>query len=205
MRAFVVISLFAALFVGAGCQSPTYPPGSSLGVLPSSAPAMPGVLTEGDLIQITFVNSTNLSTAQRIQLDGNISLQFVGNVKAAGKTPAELKADLEKLYASQIRGSDQITVAVVTSASVVYVTGAVLRPGKILLERPLTLLDAVNEAGGVDSTRAKLSEVTVLRVENGRRISRRFNLKHALQGKDTSLFYLKPFDTIYVPEKLLNL
>src|SRR5687767_205219 len=152
--------VIVAAAVLVGCQTPSYPPGSSLNVLASSAPAIPGTLSEGDMLQITFANSTNLNTSQRIQLDGTITLQFVGSVKAAGKTPAELETELEKLYGSQIRGSEQITVAVVTSVSVVYVTGAVLRPGKVPLERPLTLLDAINEAGGLDPARAKLSNVT---------------------------------------------
>jgi polysaccharide export outer membrane protein len=99
---------------------------------------------------------------------------------------------------------EPITVSVISNAAAVYVTGAVLRPGRIPLERPLTVLDAVMEAGGVDNTRAKLSSVTVLRVENGQRVSRRVNLKHALEGRDASLFYLKPFDTVYVPEKAIN-
>ena len=60
------------------------------------------------------------------------------------------------------------------------------------------------EAGGVDNTRAKLTGVTVLRIENGQRIARRVNLKRALDGKDPSLFYLKPYDIVYVPEKLIN-
>ena len=59
------------------------------------------------------------------------------------------------------------------------------------------------EAGGVDS-RAKLSGVTVLRVEGGQRIARKINLKHTLEGKDSFLFYLKPSDIIYVPEKVIN-
>jgi hypothetical protein len=60
------------------------------------------------------------------------------------------------------------------------------------------------EAGGFDQSRARLTEVAVLRIENGQRVTFRFNLKRALQGKDNSLFYLKPFDIIYVPEKTFN-
>ena len=93
---------------------------------------------------------------------------------------------------------------VISNTAAVYVTGAVLRPGRIPLDRPFTVLDAIMEAGGVDNTRAKLSSVTVLRIENGQRISRRLNLKKALEGKDPSLFYLKAYDIIYVPDKPIN-
>jgi polysaccharide biosynthesis/export protein len=203
-RMVAALALVALAIVIPGCQAPPPPTGSSLSALEASIPSMPGVLREGDIIQITFATSTNLNAAQRIQMDGNVSLQFVNNVRAAGKTPLEFAQSLEKLYQAHLRGMEPITVSVISNAAAVYVTGAVLRPGRIPLERPLTVLDAVMEAGGVDNSRAKLSGVTVLRVENGQRVSRRVNLKHTLEGKDVSLFYLKPFDTVYVPEKAIN-
>ena len=204
-RIVAAVALVALALVISGCQAPpSIPTGSSLNALEASIPSMPGVLREGDVIHIAFATSTNLNTAQRIQMDGNVSLQFVNNVRAAGKTPHEFAQSLEKLYQAHLRGMEPITVSVISNAAAVYVTGAVLRPGRIPLERPLTVLDAVMEAGGVDNSRAKLSGVTVLRVENGQRVSRRVNLKHTLEGKDSSLFYLKPFDTVYVPEKAIN-
>lgn len=168
------------------------------------APSISGALQEGDIIQVAFAASTNLNTTQRIQLDGQISLQFVGKMKAAGKTPVELEKSIEQLYQPQLRSAESITVTVVSSSAAVYVAGAVLRPGKIPLERPFTVLEAIMEAGGVDNTRAKLSGVTVLRVEGGQRIARKINLKHTLEGKESFLFYLQPHDVIYVPEKVIN-
>lgn len=207
MNTRVIISGFWAIAVallGVGCQSPPIPANSSLNVVDASVPSMSGVLREGDVISITFANSTNLNATQRIQLDGSVSLQFVDKVQVAGTTPVELAKSLEKLYQPHLRGAEPITVTVISNAAAVYVTGAVLRPGRIPLERPFTVLDAVMEAGGVDNSRAKLSGVTVLRIENGQRVSRRVNLKRALEGRDTSLFYLKPYDIVYVPEKAIN-
>ena len=198
------LALGALAFVLLGCQAPSIPSNSSLNALEASIPSMPGVLREGDVIQITFATSTNLNATQRVQLDGQVSLQFVNNVRVAGKTPLELAKNLETLYQPHLRGVEPITVTVISNAAAVYVTGAVLRPGRIPLERPFTVLDAIMEAGGVTSGRAKLSGVTVLRIENGQRVSRRVNLKDALEGRDSSLFYLKPFDIVYVPEKAIN-
>ena len=196
--------LMVLSFIVAGCQTPPTPGNSSLNIVDASIPSMPGVLREGDIIQITFATSTNLNTTQRIQMDGNVSLQFVNDARAAGKTSLEFAQSLEKLYQAHLRGAEPITVSVISNAAAVYVTGAVLRPGRIPLERPLTVLDAVMEAGGADSGRAKLSGVTVLRVENGKRVSRRVNLKDALEGRDASLLYLKPFDIVHVPAKSIN-
>jgi polysaccharide biosynthesis/export protein len=203
-RIVAALALALLALVIPGCQTPPVHSNSSLNALEASIPSMPGVLREGDIIQIAFATSTNLNATQRVQLDGQVSLQFVNNVRVAGRTPLELAKDLETLYQPHLRGVEPITVTVLSNSAAVYVTGAVLRPGRIPLERPFTVLDAVMEAGGVDHSRAKLSGVTVLRIENGQRVSRRVDLKQALAGKDTSLFYLKPYDIVYVPEKSIN-
>jgi polysaccharide export outer membrane protein len=186
------------------CQTPTPPATSSLNLVEAAKPPVSAALREGDVIQVNFAVSTNLNVTQRIPMDGQLLMQFIGKVNAAGQTPLELQKTLEKMYEPQLRGAEPITVTLMTSAAAVYVSGAVVRPGKIPLDRPMTVLDAVMEAGGVDVNRAKLSAVTVLRVENGQRISRRVNLKKALEGKDATLLYLKPYDTVYVPEKVIN-
>ena len=202
----ILCSLFMAVvsLIFAGCQATPVPTNTSMNVIDAAVPSLPAILREGDLIQVTFATSTNLNTTQRIQPDGQISLQFVNNVSAAGKTPLELAKALETAYQPHLRGVEPITVTVISNTAAVYVTGAVLRPGRIPLDRPFTVLDAIMEAGGVDNTRAKLSSVTILRIENGQRISRRLNLKKALEGKDPSLFYLKAYDIIYVPDKPIN-
>ncbi len=97
-----------------------------------------------------------------------------------------------------------MSVTIASSAASVYVSGAVLRPGRIPMERPLTALDAIMEAGGFDPNRAKPGAVTVLRLENGRQQHYDLDLKRALQGKEPTPFYLKPFDIIHVPEKVWN-
>lgn len=196
------ILLLAGLL--AGCQSPTDDPNAIS--YPVSAPSdlsATNTLQEGDVIQITFEGATNLNTTIKIPLDGMVLLPFVGRVKANGKAPTELETDLTALYASQVK-STKIGVMVMSSSAAIYVSGAVLRPGKIPFDRQMTVLDAVMEAGGVDHARAKLTAVRVLRIENGAQRIYHFNLKRALSG-DEPLLYLKPFDTIYVPEKTFTL
>ena len=160
-------------------------------------------LREGDVIRVTFENATNLNVTQTVPFDGIIALPLIKPIKAGGKTITELEAALTALYESQIKTSE-IKVVRVSSAASYSIGGAVLKPGRIPLDRPLTVLDAVMEAGGVNFARAKLSDVVVLRIEDNRRVRYQVNLKRALQGKEPNLFYLKPFDIIYVPEKTFN-
>ena len=139
-------------------------------------------LQEGDVIRVTFENATNLNTTQTILLDGMIAMPLIGQTKAAGKTIVELEATLTVLYESQIKATE-ITVARLSTSASYSVGGAVLRPGKMPLDRPITVLEAIMEAGGVISARAKLDDVVVLRIENNKRVKYRINLKRALKGR----------------------
>jgi len=160
-------------------------------------------LHEGDVVNITFQYATNFNTLQKITLDGQLNLDMVGPVRAAGKSETELQQELSRLY-RPLAKDDVITVKLVSSTASVYVSGAVLRPGMVEMDRPLTVIEAVMGAGGFDNSRAKLSDVTVLRIEQGREHAYHVNLKRVLAGNDETPFYLKPFDIIYVPAKTFN-
>ena len=181
----------------AGCQT------AREKVDPGAAAYATNDLLEGDVISITFQYSTNFNTVQKIGLDGTLNLQGVGQVQAAGKTAQQLQNELTDLYKNLVK-EDPITIKIVAAESAVYVAGAVTRPGKIPLERPLTVLEAIMEAGGYDPYRADLSNVRVLRVENGRQKNYRVNLKRVLRGREDAPFYLKPFDVIQVATKTFN-
>jgi len=157
------------------------------------------VLREGDTVRISFPGSPSLNSVQQIRRDGKVSLALVGEFQAAGLTPTQMEKELVKLYAPQLV-TKEVTVALESSAFLVYVTGAVLRPGKLVSDRPLTALEAVIDAG-IDYQKANLKAVTVIRRENGREEHHTLNLKKALQGPGGQPFYLKPSDIIWVRER----
>lgn len=195
----------AAGILLAGCQSRLPESVGAPGPVIDAAAALGGtnLLQEGDVLDISFQYSTNYATTQKISFDGSLNLQGVGQVRAAGKTALQLQADLLKLYQPLVK-DDVITVKVLSAAASVYVSGSVLRPGKIPLERPMTVLEAIMEAGGFDSNRALLSGVIVLRLESGRQTVHHVNVKRILRGDDDSPFYLKPFDIVHVPTKTFS-
>jgi protein involved in polysaccharide export with SLBB domain len=110
-----------------------------------------------------------------------------------------MEKELIKLYEPQLI-SKEVTVALESSAFQIYVTGAVLRPGKLVSDRPLTALEAVIDAG-VDYQKANLKSVTIIRRANGRTERHTLNLKKALKGTGEEPFYLKPGDIIFVRER----
>lgn len=188
-----------ALALG-GCATQRAPEGAAKVEPP------PQTLSPGDVIRIAFPSAQNLDTTQQIRRDGKVNLYLVGEVNADGLTPAELEKHLIKLYSTQLLSSE-ITVTVVSSSFAVYVTGAVLRPGKIQPDRALTVLGAIMEAGGFDHAKANTKSVVVIRTENGQTSRVTLNLKALMDGKDSkesleaATFYLKAHDIVYVPEK----
>lgn len=163
----------------------------------------PIVLREGDVLRVAFPGAPNLNTPpQPIRRDGRIALPLIGEVVAAGKTPSELEKQLINLYSGQLV-IKEVNVSMEASSFSVYVTGAVLKPGRVDSNRPITALEAIMEAGGFDYSKANLKEVTVTRTTQGHVDHYTLNLKRVLEGKDAEPFYLKPSDIVYVPERFV--
>lgn len=109
---------------------------------------------------------TPQESGQRVQADGTFFYPYVGQVQAEGLTPEAIREGLTRQLAEYI-ADPQIEVKVVGyNAQAVSVTGEVARPARLpLTEKALTLLDAVDAAGGL-SEGADPARVTVRR--NGR-------------------------------------
>jgi polysaccharide biosynthesis/export protein len=158
------------------------------------------ILREGDVVKISFPGAKDLDDTYQIRRDGKISLRQVGEVTAVGKTPAQLEKEVLALYEPQLVVK-QVSVTLGSSAYPVFITGAVGRPGKVMADRPLSVLEAIMEAGGFDYKRANTKGVIILRETNGEMANFKVNLKDVLEGRMTTPFYLKPSDIVYVPEK----
>ena len=191
--------LLLAAFTFTSCET-SKTDKSAKQITPDKVYAETIVLREGDVLKISFPGSANLDTTQQIRRDGKITLPLVGEVQAAGKPPGELQQSLIQLYAPQI-SSKEVIVSVESSAFPVFVTGCVIRPGKVSSDQPITALEAIMGAGGFDYTKANLKGVRIIRREHGVSESHTLNLKLVMQGKDNNPFYLKPSDIVYVPEK----
>lgn len=197
----------AALLLGllagfTGCQTDkSVAPDKSSAQIAAEKDAQELRIQEGDVLKISFAEASNLDSTQQVRRDGKITMPVVGEVKAIGLTPPELEKELIKLYSTQLL-SKEVTVTVVSSSFSVFVTGAVMHPGKIVSDRPISALEAIMEAGGFDPGKADMKAVVVIRkVEEGRTKNYTLNLKLVLDGKQSEPFFLRPLDIIVVPER----
>ena len=125
----------------------------------------PNYLSPGDVVKISFPAAPELNQTQKLGPDGALSLPLVGEVHAAGKSPAQLQTELANLYKPQLQ-DNEVLVTLETRALPIVVSGAVAKPGKIVFERPATVLEAIMEAGGF-TPEADLKRVSVIRIVKG--------------------------------------
>lgn len=156
-------------------------------------------LAPGDEIEVKFFYSSPLNDIQKIRADGNISLQLVGEIKAAGLTPAELEKDLTARYVKLVEKPDLAVILRTQNSRVVYVGGAVKEPGQIEMIPRFTILQAVMKAGGFDTEYAEVRRVVVIRQLDGKYVGYPLDLENVLTGETVRPFYLKPQDIVFVP------
>lgn len=157
-----------------------------------------GNLAPGDEISVSFSGAPELNTKQKIQPNGKVSLPTIGDVTAAGRSINSLQASLTSMYQPHLQ-DPTVVVSLESAAAGIYVSGEVLRPGKVPLDRPMTALEAVMEAGGFTKF-ANPKQVIVIRKQNGRQQRYVLNMNDTLSGMESSPFYVRPFDVIYVKQ-----
>lgn len=197
---FSVTALALLLLIPAGCE--TTPP-RVVGF--TDGPYDLTTVLPGDTLNISFPGAATLNAQVKVTVDGEVRLPaaFGNPVNATGKTRAELEKALLEEFGSQLT-TPEVNVSVVVSSAVIYVSGAVLGPAKIAMDRPLTLLEAIMEAGGPDTRRAKLENVSVVRNFQGEQRTFVIDMRNAFRGGEVLPFYLRPFDSIMVPARTFN-
>lgn len=136
---------------------------------------------------------------------GRISLQLIpGGVFVNGKTPEQVARFIEKQYDEYII-DPQVTVTLEKAASYRYsILGDVLTPGVRLMNRRMTVTEAIAEAGGVLNTGDK-SKVRVLRRKtDGQMGEIVVNVSAIYKGQALDNVYLAPGDQVLVPGNKLK-
>jgi polysaccharide export outer membrane protein len=157
------------------------------------------VIGPDDVLTIVFWREQDLSSEVAVRPDGKISLPLLNEIQASGLTPEQLRANLTKAADRYVEDPAVTVVVKSINSRKVFITGQVGRPGPYPLSSPTTVLQLIATAGGVQEY-AKAERIVVMRTENGRTVSHKFNYKQVSQGKNLQQnIELKPGDTIVVP------
>lgn len=98
-----------------------------------------------------------------VDAGGSVNLPYINKIKAAGLTPAQLARSIEESYrATKIFTNPNITIVMQPMARFVNVGGSVRQPMRVPFTEDITLLAAINGAGGFNDF-ADQKHVRVLR------------------------------------------
>lgn len=153
----------------------------------------------GDTLEVVTWKEPDFTANAPVRNDGMITFVLLGDLQAAGKTPAQLKQDIEKGLQEYV-GDPIVTVFVREMASQrFYILGEVINTGPYPLLTQLTVLQAFALAGGFTEWASK-SEILLLRNIDGKQKVFRINYKDIVKGKDiTQNIEVLANDTIIVP------
>jgi len=206
--------LAGAMF--SGCSSTAGDPVFSDSPHAAASPAAPATSTEanaalfriGETVVVSFSGSGGSSAGlgqdqqsmpphqEPIKEDGTITLDLIGPVQAAGKTPGELQNEIHDLYVPKYYV--RLTVTVSSQDRVFYVGGEVAKPGVFQYLGQTTVTKAIQSAGDFTDF-ANRGKVWLIRA-NGQRI--KVNCNKALENPslDPSIY---PGDQIQVPRRII--
>jgi polysaccharide export outer membrane protein len=136
-----------------------------------------------DELEVTVFQEPDLSLKEvKVDASGNITFPLIGQVRAEGRTSADLATEIRRMLGERYLQHPQVSLNVTKSISqTVTVGGEVNKPGVYEIPGNLTLLQAVSLAEGTNQF-AKSSEVLVFRTINGQRYAARFDLGDIQRG-----------------------
>ncbi|HMK56877.1 MAG TPA: polysaccharide biosynthesis/export family protein [Dissulfurispiraceae bacterium] len=156
------------------------------------------VMGPTDVLSISVWGNPELSVPQLpIRPDGMISVPLIGDIKASGMTPDQLKALLEKEYKKYVKAPTVSVIVTAVNSVRISVVGAVRTPGLFPYKKGMTALDAVLSAGGFTEF-ANQNSVMIIRPDGNIWV----RLKDVINGDASKNVELNPGDIISVKSGL---
>jgi polysaccharide export outer membrane protein len=162
------------------------------------------ILGVGDVVGVNVWDNPGVNTEATIRPDGTITMPLVGDVKASGRTPSELKEAIKAQLTNflKLNAGNEVTVAVRNWRSYRFtLDGEVSKAGVFTSDHYVTVDDAIAMAGGLTRF-AKRSDIILFRNDPKTGELRQIPLDYDLlaSGKRTDMnIYVLPGDRIYVP------
>ncbi|MDD2884494.1 MAG: polysaccharide biosynthesis/export family protein [Dechloromonas sp.] len=137
--------------------------------------------------------------------DGRITLPLIKPILVAGKTIDQAEREIEAAYGRVVPGIQTSSVLLNAKGNIVYVYGAVLRPGFFELRGPTTVTQAIAMAGGFTPASQAASTLLITRNEEHQAVGRLIDIANIMDtgniGKDT---LLRQSDVVFVPNTRLS-
>jgi len=151
-----------------------------------------------DLLQVVVWKNKDLSADVVVRPDGIVTLPLIGDVKAAGRTPSDIKAEVTHRLTDFVRNEEIVVSVAVAQVNSYYftVSGNVEHAGLFSAKTYVSAVEAVAMAGGPN--RFAGSSIYIVRGQPSRRIP--IDLASAVSGEhpEQNLIVMRG-DVIVVP------
>ena len=206
-----IIFFLATIIIGAvvsGCASDAHISATSKFLKSNNAPRIAQQYHIGvdDRVLVNVWRNPELSVEVPVRPDGKISMPLIGDVVAAGYSPEEVAAHIEKRLQNYIRDPN-VAVLITGLQSHEYltrvrVTGAVNNSVSLNYRQGMTVLDAILAAGGLNDYAAP-NHTKLYRILGGKTRIISIYLGDILnKGQLETNIELRPRDIIAVPERI---
>ncbi len=167
-------------------------------------------LGPGDVINFSLYGRPELDRPGfRIAPDGTISYLEAQNIKVAGLTLDEARLAIEKGLSATFRSPRVIITPQEVGSKRYTILGKVVNRGVVTLERPITLVEAIANAGGIETGLFEKNTIELADLErsfisrNGQRLPVDFRrLLH--DGEMSRNIDVEPNDFIYIASNISN-
>ena len=164
------------------------------------------VIGDEDMLQISVWGNPELNIQVPVRPDGMISVPLIGDIKASGQQPRELKALIERELEKFVKAPTVSVIVTAVNSFKVYVLGEGITgvtgaspsgtmSGVITLRRNTTLMQLLAQLGSMKN--ADLNNAYLLR--DGKRLDNDF-FKLMVKGEFSQDIPLKPNDVIFIPD-----
>ena len=140
-----------------------------------------------------------------VQPDGKITLPLSPPLMVAGKTIDSAEREINEAYNKFIPGMHTSASLLEVKGNVIYVFGAVSKPGYYQLSGPISALQSVAMAGGFSTGAETSSVLLITHNEENQAVARLLNHKEILSNGNLSAdVMLHQFDVVFVPNTWIS-
>jgi polysaccharide export outer membrane protein len=202
LHVFALTALIGSATVLAQAPKPTRPASAPVPGSPTAGVVVSSDFVVGaeDVLGVMFWREADLSGDVVVRSDGRITLPLIGDIAAAGQTPAALREQIQAAATKYLTDPNVTVMVKQINSRKVFITGQIGQPGSYPLTGPRTVMQLISLAGGLTQY-AKSDAISILRQEQGRTRAMNFNYRDVAMGKNVQQnIQLQPGDTIVVPE-----
>jgi len=195
----VVLSALVGTLVGCATSEGPYPINFADAPPIDTDAEEPLRLEPGAELELRFYYTPELNQIQFVRPDGKIAVELIGDVQVAGRTPEEVREELQKRLSQRFVDPQPAVLVRTLPSRKIFVGGEVKKPGILEMPGTMSLLESVLASGGPDFREGDIHNVVVVREQDNKRYGYLVDLGPALAGEEAKTFRLRPRDMVFVP------